>query len=312
MKSLVMFFKLVRWPNLVFILLTQLLFEYCILRPLLLKTGIQAGVGGVAFLLVATAYILVAAAGYIINDYFDVPIDIINKPDKVFITNGMSKEFALRIYVTINLLAITLGWYASIILQDNSAVLFIITCVVLLYFYSATLKKQFLIGNLLVSAISASALPVLSCMALKVDWMSPAVNGSPELIHLSWLTYLYTGFAFVISFSREMIKDLEDVEGDKQYGGRTVPIVLGIPTSHRIVGGALLTLIIVLVCLLSTIGLKMLTLYAIALIIIPLTIILWKLFNAKGKIDYGHLSSNIKKVMLAGILSMLFYKFFML
>jgi len=315
MKPFLLFLKLVRWPNLVFILLTQILFEYCILRPLLVKGHGPAGVGVNPFILVAAAYLLVAAAGYIINDYFDVPIDIINKPDKVFITNGVSKAFALRTYIIMNLLAIALGWLASILLRESSAIFFIITCVVLLFLYSAILKKQFLIGNLLVAAISASALPVLSCMSMNVNWLLPAPDNNPNLVLLSWLTYLYTGFAFIISFSREMIKDLEDVEGDKQYGGRTVPIVLGITASHRIVGGALLTLIFVLVYLLSAIGFKIsgslvLTLYATALVIIPLTVILWKLFHAKEKIDYHHLSRNIKRVMLAGILSMLFYKFF--
>lgn len=314
MKPLVMFLKLIRWPNLVFILVTQLLFEYCVLRPLLAKTGAAASIGDYAFILVATAYLLVAAAGYIINDYFDIDIDIVNKPDKVFIDNGISKKMALFLYVAMNVLAIVLGWFASAMLQDNSAIVFITTCVVLLFLYSALLKKQFLVGNLLVAIITASALPVLSCMKMKINWLAPAPGATHQVVLLSWLTYLYTGFAFIISFSREMIKDLEDVEGDKQYGGRTVPIVLGTVASHRIIGGALLILIFTVVYFLlatwqQAIGSSTLTLYTSLLVVIPLAMILWKLFQAKQKTDYHQLSSNIKKVMLAGILSMLFYKF---
>lgn len=312
-----LFLKLVRWPNLVFILLTQILFEFCILRPLLMKTTALVSGHAYAFILVAVAYVLIAAAGYIINDYFDIPIDIINKPDKVFITNGMSKETALGIYGAMNLLAITLGWLASNLLHNHSPLIFITTCVILLFLYSAIMKKQFLIGNVMVSAIVASAMPVLFCMEMNMDLLLPAADSHPAIMLLSGITYSYTGFAFIISFSREMIKDLEDIEGDKQFGGRTVPIVLGASSAHRIVGGTLLILIFVLIYLLSAVWLKIsgsliLTLYTILLVIIPLTLILWKLFNARQKIDYQQLSSLIKKVMLSGILSMLLYKFFTL
>lgn len=307
MRPLHLFFRLIRWPNLVFILLTQLLFLYCVLHPLLDAAGLSHQMDPFDFFLVATAYLFVAASGYIINDYFDLPIDHINKPDKVFITKGISKRSALSYYVLLNVAALAFSFLSGIRINNYNIFYSILSCELLLFCYSALLKKEFLIGNILVAAVSASAVLVLTFIQ---GLMEPA-SAHSSAAYIPVLTVMYTGFAFLISFIREVIKDLEDVEGDRRYGGRTLPILLGATISHYIVAACL----VVLLAMLGVVQPKLwqhapvMAIYTILFIMFPLIFILVKVFSAKGAGDYHQLSTYLKLVMLTGILSMLFFKF---
>lgn len=312
MKCCILFFKLIRWPNLVIIFLTQWLFQYCVISPLLRAAGLEPRVGLAEFFMITTAYMLVAAAGYVINDYFDLGIDAVNKPEKVFITRGISRRGAVAAYAVMNVAAAGLAAAVSWRLGGWAPLYCILGCIVLLYCYSAFFKKRFLIGNLLVAGISASAMPVLTLVEGHTAGVFPET-----LRYITIYTILYTGFAFILSFARELVKDLEDVEGDRQYGGRTMPIVLGARTAHWIVAGALLCLIGVLAALQPVLwaregGTSALSLYSICLIILPLAWILRKVFGARAVQDYHRLSTWIKLVMLTGILSMLFIQFMIL
>lgn len=311
MKSCILFCKLIRWPNLVIIFLTQWLFQYCVISPLLRAADLEPKLGIPEFLMISLAYMLVAAAGYVINDYFDLGIDTVNKPDKVFITRGISRRGALSAYGLMNIIALLLSWAVSRQLGGWAPLYCILGCIVLLYGYSAFFKKRFLIGNVLVAGISASSMPVLTLVE------GDAAGIFPETLrYITIYTIVYTGFAFIISFARELVKDLEDVEGDRRYGGRTMPIVLGARTAHWIVAGSLFSVIGVLAALQPFLwaqgGTSILSLYSICLIILPLAWIGWKTFGARAVQDYHRLSTGIKLVMLTGILSMLFIQFMIL
>lgn len=313
MKFCILFLKLIRWPNLVIIFLTQWLFQYCVITPLLRASGLEPKMSVAEFLMISAAYMLVAAAGYVINDYFDLGIDTVNKPEKVFITRGISRNGAIAAYGLMNAAAAGLAWVVSVDLGGWAPLYCILGCIVLLYCYSAFFKKRFLIGNILVAGISASAMPVLTLVE------GDAAGIFPETLrYITIYTFLYTGFAFIISFARELVKDLEDVEGDRRYGGRTMPIVLGARTAHWIVAGSLISVIGVLAALQPFLwtqqdgGTSMLSVYSICLIILPLAWILRKVFGARAVQDYHRLSTWIKIVMLTGILSMLFIQFMIL
>lgn len=309
MRSISLFMKLVRWPNLIFILLAQFLFQYCVINPLMLRYGVGplAGIGN--FLSIAVAYQLIAGAGYIINDYFDVPIDIVNKPHKVFITKGISKRTALTLYIVMNVSAVLLSMRLSILLSNPLPMICVIISILLLFMYSAFLKKSFLTGNILVSGITASALPVLFMIVEKRSGLSAG-----SLRYLQTATLLYTGFAFLLSFAREVIKDLEDVEGDRLHGGQTMAIVLSDTAVRYIVVLNLFCMIILLAVIQpylweGNIWTRILSAYIIVLVIAPLIRIILKIFRAKACADYNRLSGHIKIVMLMGILSMLFIQY---
>jgi 4-hydroxybenzoate polyprenyltransferase len=139
----------------------------------------------------------------------------------------------------------------------------------------------------------------------------PSVIFSLNVSKLFKLAILYAGFAFIISLIREVIKDMEDMEGDEKYGCKTMPIVWGIPATKVFTA----VWIIVLVSALVILQFYALHLrwwwsvaYCVVTIIIPLLWILRKLYQAQVPKDYHRLSTAVKLVMLAGILSMIFFK----
>jgi 4-hydroxybenzoate polyprenyltransferase len=309
MHSFTLFVRLIRWPNLVFILLTQALIQFCILLPNLLLSPVQHGLLLQCFWLTAFSYVALAAAGYIINDWFDLAIDQLNKPGKVFITNGISVRLALAYYWLLNLLAVTASLYISYRLHSLLAFWGTITCAILLYIYSASLKKLPFWGNLLVALITAWSVIVLLLIE-KNGLPFSAFYLSDCFKRVISCIMLYALFSFTISLVREIVKDMEDVQGDARFGCRTMPIAWGIHTTRFIAAGFLVLLMVVLIAT-NVIALRLFSwyfeLYCILLVLLPLFLLLFQLLRAESKSDFGKLSKNIKWVMLSGILSMLFF-----
>src|SRR5215203_5398023 len=95
------FIKMIRLPNLIFIVLTQVLFHVTVLDTILLPVGIRPAIDGWNFVLLSVASVLIAAAGYIINDYFDINIDQINKPDKMVLQKVINRRWAIFLHLLI-------------------------------------------------------------------------------------------------------------------------------------------------------------------------------------------------------------------
>lgn len=312
MKWATAFLGLIRWPNLVFIFLTQIMFRYCVLHPAFSAAGIPHTVSEHHFFLIVSSYIFIAAAGYIINDYFDLNIDLVNKPGKVFITNGISKRQALTWYGGLNLLAIAGSVYVDMNSATQAGGISAMVCILLLFFYSKIWKKRFLIGNVLVAAITAWSITVLAILEDNLKWPAAAQYLTFNLNKIFLLTILYTAFAFIVSLIREVVKDMEDVNGDSQYGCRTMPIVWGLSACRVFVAMWLVVLILMLIVtgiFLSTSLWWLFIIYALVFILFPLLSILRNLFHAQNAADYNRISKHIKLVMLTGILSMLFFKY---
>ena len=314
LKIIVSFFRLIRWPNLMFIALTMVMFRYCIIRPIFSAAGITENIHGMYFWLLVLSYIFIAAAGYIINDYFDLNIDQINKPEKVIVAKVISRRWVLMWHGILSLIAILLNFYIDGEAHNKHLPSFsAFACVVILFFYSASLKKKFLIGNILVAAITAWVIPILTlCEANHLIFINniPANFDNEKLVRL---TFLYTGFAFIISLVREVVKDMEDIDGDRRYGCKTMPIVWGINATKVFVAVWLIVLIAVLTAAqFYVIQFKwwLSILYAFVVIIAPLIYIFSKLFKANTSQDFHKLSSTIKLVMFTGIVSMLFFLFY--
>lgn len=289
------------------------MFEYCILKPIFSGADFKNNIHGIYFLLITFSYVLIAAAGYIINDYFDLNIDLINKPDKVIISRIISRRRALLWHIILSSLAIGCSFYVDVKTGSKVAGLSALACVILLFFYSTTLKKKFLIGNVLVSAITAWSVIVLTLLEGTKFFMAEARLGNLEIDKIFRLTVLYTGFAFIVSLIREVVKDMEDIEGDRKYGCKTMPIVWGINASKVFVAVWLIVLISILAMnqvYVMQFRWWISIIYAIILIIVPLLLIFKKLFGAKNAEDFHKLSSMLKIVMLTGILSMAFFRIY--
>ncbi|MFL5739455.1 MAG: geranylgeranylglycerol-phosphate geranylgeranyltransferase [Flavisolibacter sp.] len=301
MKLAGAFLRLVRWPNLVFIALTQLLFYVCVYGPLF---GI-ANTRKIAWLVVASVFI--AAAGYIINDYFDLNIDQINKPDKNVFAKLIHRRWAIVWHFLFSFAGIIATAFA-VGLHKWYLILANIFCVALLWFYSTSLKRQLLIGNVVISVLTAWT--VLILFFAFTEPHQALVGSSPETIKFFRISFLYAGFAFVSSLIREALKDLEDLEGDRRYGCRTLPIVAGMRSTKIYVAIWLVVLITSLVVLqLYVLQFRwwFAVLYSVVLVIIPLVYIFLKLIRATNREEFGLLSRWSKVVMFTGILSMIFF-----
>ncbi|MBA4198404.1 MAG: ubiquinone biosynthesis protein UbiA [Chitinophaga sp.] len=311
MKLTAAFLKIIRWPNLVFIALTQVMFFYCIAVPALHAAGLKPILSNGMLALLTFSSLLGAAGGNIINDYFDLNIDKINKPEKVIVEKYISRRWIIFWHLLLSVASIIIGIYISY----KTRILWIafanLSCVVLLFLYSVSLKKKFLVGNILVSALSAWLIMVVSLIEFSV-FIHVSSTDFFALRKIMRLGILYTCFAFVISLVREVVKDMEDMEGDRRYGCTTMPIVWGVNAAKVFVAVWLIVLIAALVILqlyAVTFGWWISIFYSVILIIAPLVYIFRQLFAAYSPQQFHSLSSVIKLVMFTGIVSMLFFYF---
>lgn len=298
------FFRLVRWPNLVFIALTQALFYFCIYLPLFHQPGTGK------FILLVLASVLIAAAGYIINDYFDLNIDRINKPKKIVVDSVIHRRWAIVWHLVLSFAGVALTAFA-VGLHYWYLVLANAVCVALLWFYSTSFKRQLLIGNVVISLLTAWTILVLF---FAFSHPSNAFNTTDDLsVKFFRLAFLYAGFAFIISLVREAVKDMEDMEGDTRYGCKTMPIVVGVRTTKIyacIWIAVLIAALVILQFYVLQFGWWPSVIYAVALVIAPLAASLLKLWKAGSVKDFACLSSLTKWIMLMGILSMTFFYFY--
>ncbi len=314
MKLITAFLKLIRWPNLVMIAVTQVLF-YFSLVPLYAGDTFQivSTFKDLHYLLLIISSVLIAAAGNIINDYFDRNIDEINKPKKKVIDRFIKRRWAIVLHILFSFIGMLIGFYIDMQTPVFWVGLSNTFCVVLLFAYSISLKKKLLVGNVLISMLTAWVILIgflcyyrtMSCDNCEASEWEAVLR---RFIRIS---FLYAGFAFVISLIREVVKDLEDIEGDKRYGCKTMPIAWGIPATKVFVA----VWLVVLIGMISIVQFYVLQFgwywsaaYCILLIIIPLVWVLRQLYKAQVPKDYHRVSTVIKLVMMAGLLSMIFFK----
>lgn len=309
MNGYTAFFKLIRWPNLFFIFLTQMLFRFFILQYVYHSnpSGTESfKLSLPLFFLLSAASILIAAAGYIINDYFDVNIDLVNKPSKLVIGKYIKRRWAILFHIIFSTFGFLISCYVGYRLSNFYIPAINLLAILALWFYSTTFKKKLLIGNIIISLLTAWVIFVLTISEYRFR-IVPNDHYWKNLIKLS---FIYGGFAFIISIIREVIKDMEDMPGDAKYGCTTMPIVWGIQVSKVFVAVWLVVTICVVVVIqfyVIQLGWWLSALYSLLAIILPLIWILRKLYLAQTVADFHKLSTVVKLVMLTGILSMIFF-----
>jgi 4-hydroxybenzoate polyprenyltransferase len=315
MKLILAFFRLVRSLNLLFIVITQFLFQYCIVVPAYHQYGLTPKLTLPLFIILVLASVSIAAGGYVINDYFDLNIDRVNKPEKLVVEKLIRRRFAIFWHMALSVAGILLSFYVGWKINNLLVGFANICCVTLLWFYSTSFKKKLLIGNVIISLLTAWVVLVLYFVEIP-RFAFQELNGTmvTTMSRVFKLAVLYAGFAFIISLIREVIKDIEDLPGDSKYGCRTMPIVWGINVSKVFIATWLIVLISVL-CIVQVYVIPFrwwwLTVYCVLLIILPLLYIFRKLFTAMSNADFHRLSNWVKFSMLTGILSMIFFKIYL-
>jgi 4-hydroxybenzoate polyprenyltransferase len=313
MKLVVAFFKMVRLPNLFFIAITQLLFHFAIIHPVTVSANRLPALNGWLFIYLLIASLLIAAAGYIINDYFDINIDNINKPKGNVVDSIVSRRWAMAWHFILSGAGIILSAYIA--WKTNFWYILIgnFVCVLLLFAYSVSLKKKLLSGNVIISLLTAWVILIISIS--EFSFFSDNATQLTDTAHkITRLGFLYAGFAFISSLIREAIKDIEDMPGDAKYGCRTMPIVWGVNATKVYIAVWLVVIVSLLIILQIYVWsykwwLPMI--YSVVFIMTPFAFIFLQLRKAKSSKDFHKLSNWTKLVMLSGILSMMFFYFYL-
>jgi 4-hydroxybenzoate polyprenyltransferase len=235
-------------------------------------------------LLLSVSTVLIAAAGYIINDYYDVKIDYINKPDRVVIGRNITRRYAILFHVVLSALGILIGLYLSWRIAAVN-----VLSVFLLWLYSNNLKRLPFIGNLTVAILTGASIYVVDILYRTND---------PLVI-------IYALFAFFMTLVREIIKDMEDLKGDNTFGCKTLPIVWGIRKTKMIIY-IILAIFSISVIVLNQLYEALPFRYYLILLFIPLLWLFLNLVRADMKKDFSWLSTFCKVIMLLGILTMSF------
>ncbi len=296
--------NLIRWKNLILIALTQVLIKFALFEPL----NIDIALSGFMFSLLVFATLCIVAAGNIINDIYDIETDLINKPDKVIVGKAISEKRAFNLFIVFSVLGVGVGFYLSnLIGKSGFSAIFIITSA-LLYIYSTYLKQTILIGNIVVSALVAMSIIVVGLFDLL-----PAITPENQLTQLAMFKILlvYALFAFIINFLREIIKDIEDIEGDCHAGMKTFPIAIGRERAIKVVFGlSIIFLFTTLLYMIKYLYKEQLVVgYLLIFIIGPLLYFTINIFKAHTKKELHQLSNVLKFTMLFGVLSLLLYKY---
>ena len=309
MKLLIHFLRLIRWPNLLFILLAECLFHFCIYKPLYPLATAEVDF---RFYLMLVSNLFIAAAGYIINDYFDVNIDQINKPTKVVVGAFISRRWVIFWHLMLSVFAI----YISIIVFPFKTFWHIhlsnLLAILLLWFYSTTFKKNFLVGNIIISVLTAWSIAVVYFSKFSIqEIIHPNILDTANIKFIK-LALLYCAFAFILTLVREGLKDMEDMEGDEKFGCTTLPIKWGLrPTKVYLSVWLIVVIAVLFIIQMSVIpfGWWYTAVYCLLFIITPLVMVLIKLPKSFTSQHFNELSGWVKVAMLFGILSIGFFYF---
>lgn len=276
------FLKLTRFPNLVIIGLTQYLAAiFLVGYP---ENWTDHLFDPQLFLLSAST-IMIAAAGYIINDYYDIKIDYVNKPDKVVVGKLIKRRIVLASHIILNLLGIGIGFYLSL---KVGALNFL--AAFLLWVYSNRLKRMPLIGNVTIAFLAGLSIAMIAVFYQKNVTLLMA----------------YAVFAFSINLVREIIKDMEDIRGDMRFGSKTLPIIWGLRKTKYFLYALIVLFVSILFLLSSQLGNHILNVFFLILIL-PIIYLIYLLYRADTQKRFHWLSTFCKLLMLAGIYSMTFF-----
>ena len=310
------FLNLIRWPNLLIVALTMILMRYAVIEPVISKISValSSGSGELTplslqfpwydFLVLVLVTLCITAAGYVINDYFDIQTDLINRGE-VIVGSKVPRRKAMLWHNILNAAGVVMGFYIS--WKAGYFWLGIMFLIVsgLLYFYSASYKRQFLVGNLVVAMLTAMVPMLVVIFEWPALYRYYAINSvsPPQLGIIFYWVGGFSLFAFLTTLIREIIKDIEDFEGDIAYGRNTIPVVTGILTAKMIsVILIAATLALLYIIWHSFLNDRITLIYISLTIALPMVYVIYLLLTGSGKRQLHSASRMMKIIQLAGIL----------
>lgn len=222
------YIKVIRLPNIIIVTLTIIVIN---LKFNDFKIDLNA-------ILLIISISLITAAGYLINDYFDIKADRINKPHKQIIGKTIKRRWAIILHWLLNFIGATIGLIIAYINDLKILIPIFIITPYLLWIYSVKLKKNFIIGNITTSFLTAMV-PTLAFLLLKQKVLLTKQDIT--------LAIVFIIFAFLSNLIREIQKDIIDINGDNEIKCKTIPIKLGINYTKQIIITLLLSELIILI-----------------------------------------------------------------
>ena len=310
MNKIIAWFKIIRINNLLIIILTQYLIKYCIINYFVNDFTLS----DINFLILVISTTLIAAAGYIINDIYDIETDKINRKNKVLIGELISIQEATFYYITINIIGLITGTFLVFNIGKPLLIIIFFYSIYSLWIYSKKLKKKLLIGNIKVALLTS--LPIINIALF--DILPNGININSSEITIFKIILIYAAFAIITTLVREIIKDMQDIKGDKKINANTLPIKYGIKVAIN-TSLILISLIIIGISYfqyfqysvissefeyeISIWGVNIISIIYTIIIQISLLILCKKIYRAKNVEQFYFTSKLCKKIMILGILT---------
>ena len=292
------YLSLIRFQNLLVMVLIQYLLRFIILVPAYGKENV---LGDLYFASLVLSMILIAAGGYVINDYFDIQTDTTN--ENVIVGRRIKRRIALILHALLSSSGVLLGFYIAYKIDYILLGAFLTLASYILWEYSLRLKRLLFVGNLIVAVLTA-----LFVISLSAYEMLPRFNAA-ESRYPFIVVCIYTAFAFISSLMNEIIKDLRTVEGDVKFKIKTLPSVWGIEKTKEFVKWlSVLSAFMIVAISTYVFERELMTLtYALLLLIAPLFLLNIWIYKAKVNADFERISKLNKLIIFAGILSLCFF-----
>lgn len=302
---MVAYLKLIRIWNLLIVGLTQYLVRWCIIYPILKLNNFNLQLDEFHFFLLVLSTMLITAAGYIINDYFDRSTDLHNRPEKVIVGNKIERRQAMKLHIFLNVIGVLIGIYLSFHIGHFGFSIIFVMITGLLWYYSTTYKRQFFIGNIIVAVLTGLVpfMVALFEIPLLNTTYKPILiqQGISFFVIIAWVTG-FSYFAFITTLFREIIKDMEDFEGDYQLGRNSLPVIIGtFYTKIIVILLILFTIFSIGFCYFQYLENDFSLKYFSIALVAPLLFLTYKVISAKTKHDYHFASILSKIIMLLGL-----------
>ncbi len=315
MKAVLHFIRLLRPVNLLIVVLTMYFMRFFILGEILGHNDMELQMSEISFALLVLSILLIAAGGNIINDYFDLRADRINKPHRIIVGKHVKRRVAMVTHVVFNITGILIGGYLAWEVGNWKLVMIHLFAAASLWFYSVIFKRELLIGNIVI-ALLAALIPLTVGLfeiplvmteygeEVRAFFLQTAPDTDPNMFFkiLYYFILGFAGFAFLLTLIREIQKDLADIKGDRAVGCRTLPIVIG-ERRTKLIAMILLGVSMVMVMMAAYYLFSdwMTMSYAAVLIVLPLFLSLWSTLKARDRTMYVRAFSWIKLAMATGL-----------
>jgi 4-hydroxybenzoate polyprenyltransferase len=302
-------FRLVRPLNLAIMASTLILVRYCLFLPVFQQNGLGGLMPGWQFLLLVAATVFIGAGGYVINDVLDIELDKVNKPQKQVIGTLVSDEKGKKLHFNLTAVGVAFGIAFSYFAGNIMLGILFVIIPTALFYYSYKYKYLPAAGNLVVAALSA--------LTVIIYWVFEFyhLKGQPDefieasryFLLINHLLLPVAGFAFLVSLTREIVKDIQDLEGDTRFGCKTLPVVMGV-NGTRLLAVILQVLTMIglawfQVSLFRT-GFELMAYLLISTQVLAGTTLILTVF-AGSKAGYSRVSLMLKILMLSGMLSLI-------